>query len=100
MDNLDLERFERKLKKDLNTYEEKKAGTYRPVKKVEIDHIDKGFRVTLVVREKRMSLLDEHFTVVIPTISRLEAVIEAEKKARLQGWPVIAYVYEVERLDQ
>lgn len=94
----ELDVFERRLKKELLTFEEKKAGTHKPIRKPVVDHVEKGFRVTLNVRKRRHSLLDDQFTVDVQTISRLEATIEAEKQARKAGWPVIGCVFSVEKL--
>jgi hypothetical protein len=57
-----------------------------------------GYIIKLVVREKKMSLLDEVFEYQSPKISELEARIDAEKAAKAAGYPIIGYVQSIEKL--
>lgn len=54
-----------------------------------------GHIVKLVVRKKKMSMLDEVFEFESPKISELEARLDAEKAARAAGYPIIAYVKSI-----
>lgn len=57
-----------------------------------------GHIIKLVVREKKMSLLDEVFEYQSSKISELEARIDAEKAAKAAGYPIIGYVQSIEKL--
>ncbi|MDI5922479.1 hypothetical protein QLQ86_16975 [Halomonas sp. LR5S13] len=57
-----------------------------------------GYIIKLVVREKKMSLLDEVFEYQSSKISELEARIDAEKAAKAAGYPIIGYVQSIEKL--
>lgn len=91
----ELEQFERKMKKELGVFEEKKNGTYRPPTKTHIDSIHRGLEVTLLVRMKKMSFLDEKFTTVVDTLSEFVAENEARKRALEEGWRHIAYTVSI-----
>lgn len=94
----DILDFEKRLKKELQEFTEKKEGTFKPIRKPQVGHVEKGYRVILNVRTSRMSFIDEKFVIDVPTISKLEAKIEAEQKARSEGWPIIGCVFSIEKL--
>ena len=53
--------------------------------------------IKLAVRKKQLEM-DTVFEHVSPSISKLEAQLEAEKAARRAGYPIIGYVIETRRL--
>lgn len=56
-----------------------------------------GYVVKLAVRTKRLAL-DDMFEYTSRKLSELEAKIDAEKAARDAGYPIIGYVYSIEKL--
>ena len=89
---MEVQSFEAGLKKHIQVFTEgrpKPSPTaYAPTGKL---------KVTLRVRKKRITK-DEFFTLTVNTISKLHAVIEAKKAAREAGWPIIAFVQDVEEI--
>lgn len=58
-----------------------------------------GYIVKLGVRKSRMSL-DTLFEHVSDKLSELEARLDAERAAREAGYPIIGYLYSMEKVDQ
>lgn len=54
-------------------------------------------KVTLKVRKKQLAA-DEFFSHTVDTISELQAELEAKKAARAAGWPIIAYVQDIQKV--
>jgi len=93
----DLERFEREMRKSLEAFEGERNPTKLkpPRRRVVVSKQTRGVEVTLCVRDRKHSFLDERFvTLVEGTISTLEARIEAEKRAKNQGWRHVAYLID------
>lgn len=77
------EEFERAVARQLRQFQ--RGPRERPAKRVEADHRRKGITVRLAVRERHLGP-EMEMTVHVPTLSRLEARIEAERRARNLGW--------------
>jgi hypothetical protein len=54
-------------------------------------------KVTLKVRKKPMGA-DEVFVHTVNTLSELQAEIEARREAKAAGWPIVAYVQDVQKV--
>lgn len=89
MDN--LQQFERHARQRLEEYLKPELKQQR--RNPRIDRPNQGVTVILAVRQPG-SLQDIRFTHQAKTISRLEARLEAEKAARIAGYPVIGYVVD------
>lgn len=61
------------------------------------DKYKTGYLVRLGVRKKRIAY-DEMFEYQSDKLSQLEARLEAEKAARKAGYPIIGYVYSIDKL--
>lgn len=59
--------------------------------------VNTGYVVKLGVRKQRLSL-DTIFEYTSRKLSELEAKFEAEKAAKEAGYPIIGYVYSVEKI--
>ncbi|QOR40226.1 hypothetical protein HNO52_18145 [Billgrantia diversa] len=57
-----------------------------------------GYIIRLVVRKKKVSMLDEIFEFESSKISELEARLDAEKAAKAAGYPIIAYTQSITKL--
>lgn len=68
----------------------------RPVRKVSPDSYKTGYIVRLAVRKKKIAF-DEMFEFQSDKLSRLEAQLDAEKAARKAGYPIVGYVYSIEK---
>ncbi|MFY0989990.1 hypothetical protein [Halomonas sp. C05BenzN] len=74
------------------------GGTARPAGgDTSSDAFRTGHVVKLAVRTRQLEA-DTVFEHVSPSISRLEAQLEAEKAARQAGYPIIGHVIETRRL--
>ncbi len=87
--------IEKRMKKHVTTFQEKQNGTYRPPSRPQMDCIHKGLEVSLCVRMKQYSFLDEKFTTVVDTLSEEVAEQTARKLATESGWKWIAYVISI-----
>lgn len=92
----DLNDFERRMKKELEKFQDgRSAVKVLPRQKPVVERPVKGMEVTLCVRNKKNSFLDQKYTTLVEgTISSLEAQIEATKRAREAGWQHIAYMVD------
>jgi hypothetical protein len=90
----DLKHFEKRMTRDLQSFQEHGRVIERK-KAVPARAGVRGLEVTLLVRIKKRSFLDERFTTVVDTISKLEATIEARKRATDAGWPYVAYTIDI-----
>ena len=90
----ELKHFEKRMTRDLQSFQEH-GRVVECRKAVPARAGVRGLEVTLLVRMKKRSFLDEQFSTVVDTISKLEAEIEARKRATAAGWPYIAYVVDI-----
>lgn len=88
----ELSQFERQAKQRLEEFLDPGLKKARP--NVRISRPQEGLTVTLAVR-RRGDILDHRFTYQSNTISRFQAKLEAERAARLAGWPIVAFVVDV-----
>ena len=61
------------------------------------DSFKTGHIVRLAVRRKQIAL-DEMFEYRSDKLSKLEARLDAEKAAKKAGYPIIGYVYSIDKL--
>lgn len=61
------------------------------------DSFKTGHIVRLAVRRKQIAL-DEMFEYKSDKLSKLEARLDAEKAAKKAGYPIIGYVYSIDKL--
>lgn len=96
----ELDMFEQRMRRELSKFQSDKLPTnVRPRKKPEVSRPSKGVEVTLCVRMKKNSFLDERFTTVVEgTISVLEARIEARRRAEQAGWKHVAYTIDYQQV--
>lgn len=79
----------RAFRQELSPCERKIHMDYKPSATV--------YLVKLGVRKKRIAF-DEMFEFESPKLSRLEAQLDAERAARAAGYPIIGYVYSIDRV--
>lgn len=87
-----LDEFERAAKQRLDEFLDPTLKKRRP--NIRTAKPLKGYTVILAVREKQLAT-DYTFTHHSDSISRLQAIIEAEQAAKAAGWPIIGYVVDV-----
>ncbi len=61
------------------------------------DKYKTGYLVRLAVRKKQLAM-DEMFEFQSDKLSKLEARLDAEKAAKKAGYPIVGYVYSIDRL--
>lgn len=93
----ELALFEKRMARDLESFREHGRVVKKKRPEAQVPH-SRGIEVNLCVRKKKYSFLDEEFVTVVNTISELEARLVAERRAREEGWPVIAYVRDMREI--
>lgn len=81
-----VQRLSRKVSSESHKTDSYKANSYKT-----------GYIVRLAVRKKRIAI-DEMFEHRSDKLSKLEAQLDAEKAARKAGYPIIGYVYSMDKL--
>jgi hypothetical protein len=79
---------------------EKKLERPKPSRSQSVSSSDSfktGHIVRLAVRRKQIAL-DEMFEYKSDKLSKLEARLDAEKAAKKAGYPIIGYVYSIDKL--
>lgn len=74
-----------------------RPSTSLSTRKTRPDSYKTGYIVRLAVRSRRLAI-DEMFEYRSDKLSKLEAQLDAEKAARKAGYPIIGYVYSIEKL--
>lgn len=85
--------FEQGLKRHLRNFTEGKPKAVPPTAYAPTGKL----KVTLKVRKKQLAI-DEFFDHTVDTLSELHAEVEARKAARAAGWPIIAYVQDIQKV--
>ncbi len=94
-DDRDVERWEREMKRSLEDWKEPEKARQR--KPFQSGPARRGLRVRLAVRMKQLST-DYIFVFESTSISPLQARIEAERAARDDGWLIVGYVIDYEKM--
>ena len=90
---MSLQAFEQNLSKHIKSFVGGRAEIPPPTA-----YAPEGkLKVTLKVRKKQLAP-DEFFEHTEDTLSELQAEIEAKKAARAAGWPIVAYVQDVQKV--
>lgn len=91
--DMTIEQFEQTMRKELQRFSESRDGSKPRRKAAEVSRPTQGLTVVLGVKSKRLEW-ETPFAVQTSSISRLEARIEAERKAREAGWPIVSHVID------
>lgn len=83
-------------KKNVSERKAEQPANQRPSRKAYPDSYKTGYIVRLAVRKKKIAF-DEMFEFESHKLSKLEAQLDAEKAARKAGYPIIGYVYSIEK---
>lgn len=95
----DLASFERDAKRAIEAFNKPKssAASRRPPQVKRSPQV-KGLRISLAVRTEQY-ISNDVFTHDSSTLSRVQAVIEAERAARAAGYTKIAHIIDVEKIE-
>lgn len=90
---MDEKQFENNVRKHIDRFVNPKKAT----KKLAASFDGTKLKVTLKVRKKQLAA-DVFYSKVVDTLSELQAEIEARKAARADGYSIIAYVQDIEKV--